>query len=70
MTRRHFLIDIGLGAGFVIGGARFLGFGNKEGISYAELPKNIRPLCHEDFARAVPALLLDDLIAELSNLGV
>ena len=41
-----------------------------KGISYSELPENIKALYHQDFARALPALSLEDLFAELSRRGV
>ena len=40
------------------------------GLSYSELPENIKALYHQDFAGAFPALSLEDLVAELSRRGI
>lgn len=70
MTRRLFLTCSGLGAAVVLGGAWFHALGTRRGLSYSELPQHIKALYRQDFARALPALSLDDLLAELGDLGV
>ena len=41
-----------------------------KGLSYSELPEDIKALYHQDFARALPALSLEDLFAELTRRGI
>ncbi len=71
MNQRLFLkVCSGICAALITGSAWFTVLQKLKGISYSELPENIKALYHQDFARALPALSLEDLFAELSRRGV
>ncbi len=71
MNQRLFLkMSSGICAALISGSAWVTVLQKLRGLSYSELPENIRALYHQDFSRALPALPLEDLIAELSRRGV
>ena len=71
MNQRLFLkVCSGVCAALVSGSAWLTVFQKLKGLSYSELPEDVKALYQEDFARALPALSLEDLIAELSRRDV
>ena len=71
MNQRLFLkVCSGVCAALVSGSAWLTVFQKLKGLSYSELPEDVKALYQEDFARALPALSLEDLIAELSRRGI
>ena len=71
MNQRLFLkVSSGICAVLVTGSAWLTVLQKLKGLSYSELPENIKSLYDQDFVRAMPALSLEDLVAELSRRGV
>ena len=71
MNQRLFLKVCGGTCAALITGSAWLTVLQKlKGLSYSELPENVKSLYQEDFARALPDLSLEDLVAELSRRGI
>ena len=71
MNQRLFLkVCSGSCAALITGSAWLTVLQKLRGLTYAELPEDIKSLYHQDFVGALPALSLEDLIAELSHRGI
>ena len=71
MNQRIFLkVCSGTCATIIAGGAWLTVLQKLRGLTYAELPEDVKALYHHEFADALPALSLEDLIAELSRRGI
>ena len=71
MNQRLFLkVCSGTCAAIIAGGAWLTVLQKLKGLSYSELPEDIKALYQQDFATALPALSLEDLFAELSRRGI
>ena len=68
MNQRLFLkVCSGICAALITGSAWLTVFQKLKGLSYSELPEDIKALYHQDFARALPTLSLEDLFTEVSR---
>lgn len=71
MNQRLFMkVCSGICAAIFTGSAWLTVLQKLRGLLYSELPENIKALYHRDFARAFPALSLEDLVAELIRRGI
>lgn len=71
MNQRLFMkVCSGTCAAIIAGGAWVTVLQRARGLSYADLPENMKALYQQDFSRAFPALTLEDLVAELGRRGV
>ena len=71
MNQRLFMkVCSGTCAAIIASGAWLTVLQKIRGLSYSDLPENLKALYHQEFFRAYPELTLEDLLAELGRRGV